>query len=154
MTPEHKALVDAEASFEKIRTILVNCLNEPERSAFWEAVSARDKIRESLSAQSAQPQAGEAVAWLIERENGPEYFGHIPSYIPKHERTPEYGVHPLYTHPPHPADERVVEALKIGRSYVLDAMRNDGGIENCEIGYRTDYEKIHSALAALAQEGR
>jgi hypothetical protein len=54
-----------------------------------------------------------------------------------------------------PADERVVEALRIGQSYVLDAMRNDGGIENCEIGYRTDYEKIHSVLATLsAKEGR
>ncbi len=27
-------------------------------------------------------------------------------------------------------------------------MRNDGGIENCEIGYRTDFECIQSALSA------
>ncbi|TIU70597.1 MAG: hypothetical protein E5W25_06680 [Mesorhizobium sp.] len=42
------------------------------------------------------------------------------------------------------------EALRIGQSYVLDAMRNDGGIENCEIGYRADFEKVSVALKALS----
>jgi tRNA C32,U32 (ribose-2'-O)-methylase TrmJ len=40
-----EALANAEASFEFIRLKLVDCLNEPERSAFWKAVEARDAIR-------------------------------------------------------------------------------------------------------------
>lgn len=47
--------------------------------------------------------------------------------------------------------ETMASALRIGRSYVLDAMRNDGGIENCEIGYRADFEAIQSALSAFSE---
>jgi hypothetical protein len=39
------ALAGAEASFEFIRLKLINCLEEPERSAFWKAVEARDALR-------------------------------------------------------------------------------------------------------------
>ena len=42
------ALVKAEAAFEYIRLTLINHLNEPERSAFWKAVEARDAIRAAV----------------------------------------------------------------------------------------------------------
>lgn len=41
----HKALTQAEASFEFIRLKLIRHLEEPERSSFWRAVEARDAIR-------------------------------------------------------------------------------------------------------------
>jgi hypothetical protein len=62
-------------------------------------------------------------------------------------------VGPLQSSPPvkaAAADGPVMKALHIGQAYVLDAMRNDGGIENCEIGYRTDFETISKGIAALA----
>lgn len=80
MTPEHKALVAAEASFEKIRLILVNHLDEPERSAFWEAVSARDKIRESLSASPAA-QVAEAGVEDHPRDTNSVVYHNPPSVI-------------------------------------------------------------------------
>lgn len=48
--PTVDALVKAEAALESIRLILVNHLEEPERSAFWKAVTARDAIRATLAA--------------------------------------------------------------------------------------------------------
>lgn len=53
--PTHGALAEAEAAFECIRLILVNRLEEPERSAFWKAVEARDAIRAVQSTTLAQP---------------------------------------------------------------------------------------------------
>ncbi len=43
------ALQLADGAFESIRNKLVNNLYEPERSAFWAAVNARDSIRAALS---------------------------------------------------------------------------------------------------------
>jgi hypothetical protein len=43
-----EALREAESAFEEIRLILVHNLHEPERSAFWKAVSARNAIRAAL----------------------------------------------------------------------------------------------------------
>jgi hypothetical protein len=44
-----EVLKQAEATFENIRTILINNLNEPERRAFWRAVKGRDAIRAALN---------------------------------------------------------------------------------------------------------
>ena len=43
------ALKEAANSFDRIRSILINNLNEPERSAFWEAVGAFKRVRAALS---------------------------------------------------------------------------------------------------------
>lgn len=43
------ALKAAEQAFEEIRLLLVNCLDEPERSAFWKAVRGRDAMRVTLA---------------------------------------------------------------------------------------------------------
>jgi hypothetical protein len=50
----------------------------------------------------------------------------------------------------------VRKALEIGRDYVAEWVKNDGGIEACDIGFRTDLETIEAALAALtpASDGR
>lgn len=52
-----EALKRADTDFEFIRETLVHCLNEPERTAFWKAVSARDRCREALSAAPGEPVA-------------------------------------------------------------------------------------------------
>lgn len=44
-----EALRKAGVSFETIRLTLIKNLEEPERSAFWEAVHARDAVRAALS---------------------------------------------------------------------------------------------------------
>jgi hypothetical protein len=44
-----EALERAEKYFELIRLKLINHLNEPERSAFWTAVEARDAMHAALS---------------------------------------------------------------------------------------------------------
>ncbi len=51
--PLREALERAEKYFELIRLKLINHLNEPERSAFWAAVQARDLMRSYLSAGAA-----------------------------------------------------------------------------------------------------
>lgn len=45
--------------------------------------------------------------------------------------------------------ERAEAALKLAHPYVEQAIKDDGGIENCEIGDRLALEKIRTALAAL-----
>ena len=51
-----EALTFASGAFETIRLNLVHNLNEPERSAFWGAVQARDKIDAALrSLTGAKP---------------------------------------------------------------------------------------------------
>lgn len=54
---DNDVLERAEAAFESIRLTLVNRLEEPERSAFWTAVEARDVIRavRKSSSKSAPP---------------------------------------------------------------------------------------------------
>jgi len=47
------ALGDASVSFSKIHRVLIDCLDEPLRSAFWMSVSARALARAAL-AQEAQ----------------------------------------------------------------------------------------------------
>ena len=42
--------------------------------------------------------------------------------------------------------DALVEALRIARAYVLLAVNDDGGIENCEIGDRLALERIDAAL--------
>lgn len=44
-----EALERAEKSFEAIRLFLIDKLEEPERSAFWEAVNAREYVRAALA---------------------------------------------------------------------------------------------------------
>ena len=44
-----KALQRSEYEFETIRQILVGNLTEPERTAFWRAVNARDATRAALA---------------------------------------------------------------------------------------------------------
>lgn len=44
-----EALKDSEIKFEAIRRLLINELKEPERSAFWNAVTGRDFIRAALA---------------------------------------------------------------------------------------------------------
>ena len=41
-------------------------------------------------------------------------------------------------------------ALEIGRAYVAQWVENDGGIDQCDIEFRTDLETIDEALAILA----
>lgn len=53
-------LKQAEEAFEFIRLKLVSRLNEPERSAFWKAVEARDAIRHHTAAQAS----GDCGAWI------------------------------------------------------------------------------------------
>jgi hypothetical protein len=50
----------------------------------------------------------------------------------------------------------VRKALEIGRDYVAEWVKNDRGIEACDIGFRTDLETIEAALAAItpASDGR
>lgn len=47
------ALRASEDAFEAIRLILIKHLDEPERHAFWKAVSARDAIRAAISTERA-----------------------------------------------------------------------------------------------------
>jgi hypothetical protein len=44
-----EALQQAADSFENIRKILINNLNDPERRAFWQAVKGRDSARAALN---------------------------------------------------------------------------------------------------------
>ena len=41
-------------------------------------------------------------------------------------------------------------ALEIGRAYIAQWVENDGGIDQCDIEFRTDLEAIDEALAILA----
>jgi hypothetical protein len=52
-------VVTADKSFELIRCKLIGNLNEPERSAFWEAVDARDTIRRVTSPLSQHERPAE-----------------------------------------------------------------------------------------------
>lgn len=58
-------LKQAEEAFEFIRLKLVSHLYEPERSAFWKAVEARDAIRQHTAAQAAG-------TWRTDMENAPK----------------------------------------------------------------------------------
>lgn len=46
-----EVLEEAARTFEEIRLILINRLDEPERSAFWKAVAGRDTIRRALAGE-------------------------------------------------------------------------------------------------------
>lgn len=43
--------------------------------------------------------------------------------------------------------ETLAEALKEARAYVLRAVNDDGGIDNCEVGDRITLERIDAALS-------
>lgn len=45
--------------------------------------------------------------------------------------------------------DALVGAAERGRYYVDAAVREDGGIENCDVGYRVDIEAIDAALAMV-----
>lgn len=54
----------------------------------------------------------------------------------------------LAASPPPVAEEGLREALTMARAYVAQAVQDDGGIDNCEIGDRLALERIDRALAA------
>ncbi|WP_454618356.1 hypothetical protein [Bradyrhizobium cenepequi] len=64
--PDTAAMRAAEAAFEFIRLKLIDCLDEPERSAFWKAVEARDNLRSALT--QASPNREEAADTEAVRE--------------------------------------------------------------------------------------
>ena len=49
--------------------------------------------------------------------------------------------------------DALVEALKVARIYVFQQVRDDGGIDACDISYRIDLENIDVALK-LAEVGQ
>lgn len=118
----------------------------------WLATELHSKATAAaIEALSAQGEA-EAVGYVTKDAlqnfdaNGTEIVDVM--LYPKGTLRPENEM-AVYTCPaPAPVPDAVTKALLIGRSYVLDAMRNDGGIENCEIGYRADYDVISAALAS------
>jgi hypothetical protein len=61
------ALSACEASAERIRLILVNHLEEPERSAFWEAIALRNLARAALS-DALSPPTTDAIKAQARRE--------------------------------------------------------------------------------------
>jgi hypothetical protein len=91
MSNYEKALADAERSFEFIRLKLVDCLDEPERSAFWRAVEARDALRGLEIARGLLPdlQKCNCMMCLAEGENSPHYrrvsFAHPSQTRPMRE---------------------------------------------------------------------
>lgn len=60
------ALLVAERNSEEIRKVLVNNLSEPERSAFWLAVSARDQARAALSTLPSDDARSDEIGRLRE----------------------------------------------------------------------------------------
>jgi hypothetical protein len=77
-----RALVEeAAARFEQIRLILVNHLDEPERSAFWKAVEGRNLMR-------GQSHPSESKKWLSERGYSSMDDGELATTLPPHDRTP------------------------------------------------------------------
>lgn len=68
-----------------------------------------------------------------------------------------FGEAMLTAHPPQPSvsisdHEGIVYALQIGRAYVAEWVKNDGGIDQCDIEFRADLEAIDAALRALKGE--
>ena len=55
-----KALSDAAAVLEEIRLILIRKLDEPERKAFWKAVSGREAARAALNPTTASKETSDA----------------------------------------------------------------------------------------------
>lgn len=86
-----RALQNAETAFEAIRLILIKNLGEPERSAFWKAVSGRDEAsRALLEAAPAAPVGGEAgylYTW-VDADGETHRFVHPSPYL---TRAPEIG---------------------------------------------------------------